>query len=406
MVNINILVVCQRYYPEPFRITDICKGLTQRGHKVTVLTGIPNYPEGKIYKDYKHHKSRKEIVDGIKIIRCGEIAKGSGSNGKLFANYLSFMISSSFKSIFLRDKFDVILSNQTSPVSMVAPAIILKKRKKIKLLIYCMDLWPASLVAGGMEEKSFLYKSFFKFSKWIYKSADSICVTSRKFQEYFNDILQISKTIYLPQYSEELFKKYKKDSTNEFNMKEKSDKTLNLMFAGSIGRTQGIDTIIEAAKILKGRIPFKIHILGDGAELNNYKTFADKLNVCDIVKFYGRKPIESMPKYYSMADAMLVTLKKSGFISYTLPGKVQTYMASGKPIIGAIDGETMDIINESKCGFCCEAENSEKLAEIILKFYYYENKKELCQNSYNYYINNFTREHFIDRLEQELKLLV
>ena len=399
MININILVVCQRYYPEPFRITDICNELVKKGHKVTVLTGLPNYPEGKIYNNYKHHKNRSELIDGVKIIRCGEIAKGSGSNVRLFVNYLSFMISSCFKSLFSREDFDVIFSNQTSPVSMVVPAIILKKRKKKKLLIYCMDIWPASLAAGGIKEGSFLYGLFLKFSKWIYQSADDICITSKLFQDYFREILDIKNTTYLPQYAENVFTKCDYHTAQGKN-------NLDLVFAGCIGRTQSIDTIIKTAQILKGKIPLTVHILGDGAELHNYKQLAEQLEVMDIVKFYGRKPLEDMPKYYSMADAMLITLKKSNFISNTLPGKVQTYMAAGKPILGAIDGETVDVINEAKCGFCCKAEDAEAFAEVILKFYHYKNKQDLADHSYQYYQKNFTKESFIYNLENKLKSLL
>lgn len=400
MKVINILVVCQRYYPEPFRITDICKGLIDRGHKVTVLTGLPNYPEGNIYEEYKSHKRKIELIDGIKVIRCSEMSKGKGSNVRLFLNYFTFMVSSSIKALFLNEEFDVIFSNQLSPISMVIPAIILKRRKNKKLLIYCMDIWPASLAAGGIKEGSLIYKFFLKFSRGIYKSADNICITSRGFKKYFSDVLDIDDTTYLPQYSEDIFKDY---NGNDI---KKSGETLDLVFAGCIGRTQSIDTIIKAAKILKGRIPLKIHILGDGVELDNYKSLTRQLDVNDVVKFYGRKPVQDMPKYYSMADAMIVTLRQSGAISNTLPGKVQTYMAEGKPILGAADGETMDIINEAKCGFCCEAENEQKFAEIILEFYNCNNKKELGINSYKYYQQNFTREHFLNNLESKLQALI
>lgn len=263
-----------------------------------------------------------------------------------------------------------------------------------------MDIWPASLAAGGIKEGSLIYKFFLKFSRGIYKSADNICVTSRGFKNYFSNVLDIDDTAYLPQYSEDIFKDYNRNDI------KKSGETLDLVFAGCIGRTQGIDTIIKATKILKGKIPLKIHILGDGVELDNYKNLAKQLNVNDIVKFYGRKPVQDMPRYYSMADAMIVTLRKSGAISNTLPGKVQTYMAEGKPILGAADGETMDIINEAKCGFCCEAESEQEFAKVILKFYNCNNKEELGINSYKYYQQNFTREHFLNSLENKLQALI
>jgi glycosyltransferase involved in cell wall biosynthesis len=392
-VQMKILVVCQYYYPEPFRIYDICETLVKKGHDVTVLTGLPNYPEGRILKEYRFGKKRNEVLNGVKVIRSFEIGRGNGKI-KLFLNYFSFALSASLKTLFMKEKFDAVLVNQLSPVMMGIPAIIYKKKHNKKILLYSLDLWPASLAAGGIKEKSLIYKVFLKISKWIYNSADSILVTSSMFKNYFEDTLKLDTKLigHLPQYAEDLF-----TETIEI---PKNDK-YNFVFAGNIGDMQSVDTIVKAANELKNYTNIVFHIVGDGSKLEECKLLCDKL-LLDNVIFYGRRPISEMPMYYSLADAMLITLKANKTLSYTLPGKVQSYMASGKPIIGAINGETRSVIEESGCGFCCEAENYKEFADIIIQFCNSDNKKIMARNSYNYYKRNYSKERFISVLENTL----
>jgi glycosyltransferase involved in cell wall biosynthesis len=389
----KILVVCQYYYPEPFRIYDICETLVKKGHDVTVLTGLPNYPEGRILKEYRFGKKRNEVINGVKVIRSFEIGRGNGKI-KLFLNYISFALSASLKTLFMKEKFDVILVNQLSPVIMGIPAIVYKKKYNKKILLYSLDLWPASLAAGGINENSLIYKIFFKISNWIYNSADSILVTSSMFIKYFEDTLQLdSKSIgHLPQYAEDLF-------TESIEV-PKNDK-YNFVFAGNIGDMQSVDTIVKAANELKNYTNIVFHIVGDGSKLEECKLLSDKL-LLDNVIFYGRRPVSEMPKYYSLADAMLITLKDNETLSYTLPGKVQSYMAAGKPIIGSINGETRSVINESGCGLCCDAENYQELANIIFQFCNRNDRGKMAENSYIYYIRNYSKERFISVLENNL----
>lgn len=390
----NILVVCQYYYPEPFRITDICEELVKTGHKVTVLTGLPNYPEGVILKDYRKFKKRKEIINGVNVIRCFEIGRGNNKY-KLFLNYLSYTISGSLKILFCREKFDVILVNQLSPVLMAIPAILYKSKYKKRILLYCLDLWPASLVAGGINSNSIVYKIFYKISCWIYNSVDKILVTSNMFTEYLNSVIKVNtdKIEYLPQYAEDIFKP-------EDNI-DKDYSKFNFVFAGNIGDMQSVETIILAANELKFNDNIFFHILGDGSKLNECKELAKKLNLQNL-KFYGRKKLEDMPYYYGIADAMLVTLKDDNILSYTLPGKVQSYMAFGKPIIGSINGETNKIINENKCGLCCSAEDYKTLSSIIIEFCNTEDRQKMSANALIYYNNNFKKEIFMKKLEYTL----
>ncbi len=386
----KILVVCQYYYPEPFRISDICETLVKNGHDVTVLTGLPNYPEGKVHDGYRRGKKRKELINGVEVIRSFEIGRGNNKLG-LFLNYFSFTISASVKTIFMKDDFDLILVNQLSPVMMGIPAILYKKKHNKKMLLYCLDLWPASLSAGGIQENTIVYKAFLKLSKWIYNSSDLILITSKMFESYLNNVIGLNdKNIkHLPQYAEDLFSQ----SIATFE-----DDNFNLVFAGNIGDIQSVETIIKAANELKHHTKIIFHIVGDGSKLEECKQLAESFELENII-FYGRCPVNEMPYYYGMADAMLITLKDDKILSYTLPGKVQSYMAAGKPIIGAINGETRHVIEEAECGLCCDAEDYRALANLILEFRNSDKKELMGLNSKQFYFKNYSKEKFMKELE-------
>ena len=392
----KILVVCQYYYPEPFRISDICESLVNRGHSVTVLTGLPNYPEGRVLDNYRQGRKRNEIINGVKVLRTFEIGRGNSSL-RLFLNYISFAISASSKALLMKEKFDVVLVNQLSPVLMGIPAMIYRKKHHKKILLYCLDLWPDSLAAGGISESSIIYKIFLNLSRWIYNSADEILVTSNMFKEYFRETLSLNDKIikHLPQYAEDLFA----GST----CISQSDK-YNFVFAGNVGDMQSVDTIVRAAYELRDHREIIFHIVGDGSKLDYCKKLSAELELENII-FYGRRPVSEMPGFYGMANAMLITLKDNKALSYTLPGKVQSYMAAGKPIIGSINGETKRVIEESKCGFCCVAEDYKGLAQLILEFINVASKDEIANNSLGYYKENFSKERFMSVLEESLMKL-
>ena len=392
----KILVVCQHYFPEPFRITDICEELVKRGNEVTVITGTPNYPEGVTYKGYEKGKKKREVINGVEVLRVYEIPRKKGILYR-FLNYYSFAISSKRLAKKLKGDYDVIFANQLSPIMMVDGAIAYKKKHNKKLIMYVMDLWPASLKAGGVKESSLLYKYYKGVSKRRYTKADVLAVTSRSFISYLKDNFKISedKFIYIPQYAESLFSvEACKKEPNEY---------IDLMFAGNIGKAQSVESIIKSANEVKENKNIRFHIVGDGVSLESCKKLADSYAL-ENVTFYGRRPVEEMPSFYKMADAMLVTLNSDEFSKLTLPGKVQSYMASGKPIIASIDGEGQEIIKEAKCGFVSNAEDYNALAENIKAFSLLskEEIENLSKNSYNYLKENFTKEKFIENLEDLL----
>ncbi|MBC8560069.1 glycosyltransferase family 4 protein [Fumia xinanensis] len=386
----KILVVCQYYKPEPFRISEICEELVKRGNEVTVLTGLPNYPMGEIYEGYRKGKKRDEVINGVSVHRCFTIGRKQGVVHR-FLNYYSYAISSTRYAKKIREKFDVVFVNQLSPVMMANAGITYKKRNRVPLILYSLDLWPESLEWGGINRSSPIFKYFHRVSKKIYEQADCVAVTSKLFARYFADEFNINQVEYLPQFAEDIF-------SSDIVENERTGEDINLVFAGNIGVAQSIVTMIKAADLVKDIGRLKWHIVGDGSELNRLKNLSSSMHMDNVV-FHGRKPLEKMPEIYAKADAMLVTMQKSSILSYTLPGKVQTYMAAGKPIIGAIDGETALIIKEAQCGFCSDAEDAEALAENVRRFIASDAKEQMGRNARSYYDRHFSKEKFMEDLD-------
>lgn len=397
----KILVICQYYKPEPFRISDICEELVRRGHEVQVVTGYPNYPEGILYDGYGKGKHIDEVINGVKVHRCYTVPRQTGIVKRLL-NYYSYAISSTkyvlSKKCLASDgqTFDVVYCNQLSPVMMAEAAIAYKKKYKVPVVMYCLDLWPESLIAGNISRNSMVYKYFDKVSKRIYKNMDKILVTSEMFQEYFESKFAIKNTYYLPQYAEELF--------NPEICYKKPDEFIDLMFAGNIGTAQSVETIIRTAEKCKDIKQVRWHIVGNGSDFDRCQNLAEELRLDNLI-FYGRKNIDEMPQYYSMADAMLVTMQRDEVLSLTLPGKVQSYMAAGKSIIGAIDGETRKVVESAKCGFVSKAEDVNDLVMQVRKFVSLksEEREQLGVRAREYYNKYFSKETFMDHLETEVK---
>lgn len=389
----KILVVCQYYKPEPFRISDICEEMVRRGHEVQVVTGYPNYPEGILYDGYGKGKKIDEVINGVKVHRCYTVPRQTGALKRML-NYYSYVISSVRYAVSKECKasdnkpFDVVFCNQLSPVMMAHAAIAYKKKYKVPAVMYCLDLWPESLIAGGVTRASILYKYYHFVSKIIYRKMDKVLITSRMFSEYLQNEFGIEKERieHLPQYAEGIFEKVEsKEETGIFDF----------MFAGNIGAVQSVDTIIGAAALLKDE-PVRFHIIGSGSDLERLQKLGENE---ENVIFYGRRPLEEMPSFYEKADAMLITLQADPVLSMTLPGKVQSYMAVGKPIIGAIDGETKKVIEDAKCGYCGKADDAEALAENIRKFIKNPEKDLMGENARDYYEKHFEQEKFMDQLE-------
>lgn len=392
----NILIVTQHYWPENFRITDIAEALVSAGHKVTVLCGLPNYPKGYVFDDYKHGKNRKQEHNGVRILRVKEIGRRNNILFR-FLNYWSYPFYGKKAVKKLPSDFDVVLINETSPIMAGEPAIRYGKRYDKPVLMYEMDLWPESLLAGGIKKGSFIYNHYKKVSSKIYSRCDKILVSSKEHIGYIKALPGCDKLDidYLPQYAESVFEDGDFTNTNH--------ETIDLMFAGNIGKAQSVDTIIRAAALLKDDPRFKFHILGDGSELENVKNLANGLGTKNVT-FYGSRPLSEMPSFYKMADAMLVTLENKSYANMTVPGKMQSYIAAGKPVVGAVDGNCASFISDNGIGYVCPSEDHEALAKTIRSL----TKEELLkvgEHAKRIYQERFSKAHFIGTLISNLEEL-
>jgi len=404
----KILVVCQYYYPEPFRLNDICETLVAEGHTVTVLTGLPNYPTGVINNEYRWGRKRRELINGVDVIRVSIIGRGQNLI-KLSLNYLSFLINGSLRALFIKKDFDVVFVYQQSPITLAIPALVYRKfRGGQKVHLYCLDLWPESLAAANINFGSIPYKFLLKISRRIYKSVDSISVTSPFFRKYMKEVIGLEHTediVYMPQYAEDLYADLAEAPQKQI---VEGHKVIDLVYAGNIGEIQNVECILLAASQLKEMPWIRWHIIGDGSGCDNIKHMAEYLKLEDTVTFYERQPASSMPEFYSMADALLVSLRDNEFISYTLPGKVQSYMISGKPIIGCINGEVQRVISDAKCGLCAPAEDYKALAGIVKDFSCMSQKDidKFGENAKTYYDLYFNKKVFMTHILSILEKLI
>lgn len=390
----RILVVCQHYWPEPYRLADICEEMVRRGHTVRVVTDVPNYPMGHIYPEYRNGQNRREERNGVEIRRCFTIGRRNDLLFR-FLNYYSFALSSRRYVRHLREDYDLVFTQQTSPVMMSSAAMAWARRHKKPCVLWCQDLWPASLKVGGVKEGGLLYRYYARVSRRIYRQADTLLISSRMFRGYLRDTLGVdnARIEYLPQYAENIF-------NHPLSWPEGKD-TVDLVFAGNVGKAQSMPTILGAAARLRDVSALRIHIVGDGSELAATKSRAARMGLENVI-FHGRQPLEAMPAYYAMADAMLLCLTADEEISRTLPAKVQGYMAAGRPILAAANGETALVLADAGCGACVAAEDDAALAEAIRTFIRCADRVELGRRARNFYAEHFERSVFMGRLENTL----
>ncbi|MEZ4358525.1 MAG: glycosyltransferase family 4 protein [Eubacteriales bacterium] len=388
----NILIVSQYFYPEDFRINDIAVSLVERGHQVTVITGLPNYGMDGIPREYRFFKKRKEVYKGVKVIRMPITARRKGAFWRIL-NYKTFALFGAFYAKTAKIDFDCVFTYEISPVTVGIPAISFARRKKKKHLFYCIDIWPEAVLSWGGTDKGIIYKIAKKISNYVYKRCDLIAVSSEPFEDYLNEKMGVDKSriTYLPQHCDDIYSniagKYTDNSCTDF------------MYIGNIGSVQDVECIIRAAKDLKDKEGFHIHIVGNGSNFDNVKNLSLQYGLDKIITFYGRIPYSELEELYILADAFLITLKGDSYIGNTLPAKLQSYMSVGKPVIGAINGAGANEVYKSGCGKVASSGDSETLAKIMLDVIKNPDiYKECGKSGRKYYEDNYTKDKFIDKL--------
>ena len=397
----RILVISQYFFPENFRINDLVFSLFKRGHQIEVLTGKPNYPNGDYFSGYSWSGPNKEEIQGIKVYRANLVLRKKAGGVRLFLNYISFVLFGLLKIFKIKGKFDKIFIYAPSPITVGILGIIAAKKFECKSYLWVHDLWPESVkVAGGVSNKVILGMVNY-MTKNIYKFTNLILVQSPDFKDYIKDQnVSENKIIYYPYYAEDFYKAVE----IEEEYKDLFPSGFNLVFAGNIGVAQSFDTIIHAFELLKNK-NINLVILGGGRDKERVQKIINDKGISNKFYFLGSFPAKEMPNFFACADALLITLKKADIFSYTIPGKLQSYLACGKPIIGSLDGIGNRIITSSKAGYASEAENGKLLADNILKVYNAsKSQKEMfSSNAIKYFKDNYSKDYLLDEIENILE---
>lgn len=360
----RLLVVSQYFWPENFRVNELVAELVGRGHDVTVLTGRPNYPDGKTFAEYTSAPERFESYKGARIVRVPLRPRGQGSL-QLALNYWSFLFWASLMGAWrLRGRpFDAVFAFQVSPVTSALPAVLLSRLKRAPMLMWVLDLWPETLSAVGAVRSPRVLDAVGRLVGFIYRHCDRVLVQSRAF---FSSVERwsgsSSRVRYFPAWVEAVFDDAAADIAPEV---AGFGDTFNVMFAGNIGEAQDFPAILQAATALKDRDDIRWLIVGDGRAVGDVRKEIERRGLQGNIVLLGRHALERMPSFFKAADTMLVSLKPDPVFDMTIPGKVQSYLATGLPILGMLGGEGARVIAESGAGLVCGAGDGPALARNV-----------------------------------------
>ena len=397
----KILVVCQYFHPEEFKVNELVEGLVKRGNEVTVLTGKPTYPRGPYPNGYKFLGVQKEEYKGAKIIRVPELTRGEGGSIGIVKSMLSFMFFGSWYARWHKIEADAILCFQLSPVTMAVPALIYKKKLGVKYVHWVQDLWPESVTATTSIKGGPVVNWLNKLVTKIYSKADVILVQSRAFEKSICEKGDFKeKLFFAPNWAEDSIANGEQHSADCL-----LPEGFKVMFAGNIGVAQDFPNIIKAAELLKDIKEIKWVIVGDGRAREDAEKEIAKLGLQEAFVFVGRHPVNTMPCFFKQADAMLVSLKDEFIFSLTIPSKVQAYMASEKPILTMLNGEGSRVVEEAGCGLTAASEDYKTLAENVKKMYEMSKSErdEMGRAGRKYYDDVFAKEIVINRVNDILK---
>lgn len=396
----RLLVVTQYFWPENFRINDLVAELVRRGHQVVVLTGWPNYPDGRVFDEFRERSRDFDEYEGARIVRVPMLPRGRGS-ARLILNYLTFAASASLLGLWrLRGReFDAILAYEPSPITVGIPAGVFRAFKKAPLAFWVLDLWPETLQAIGVVRSKKLLHLVGKLVASIYKRCDLILAQSKSFvpaiARYAGRGVRIE---YFPSWPDSVFNAEDVEAATEIPVKQGS---FNILFAGNIGEAQDFPVILAAAERLKVYINIRWLIVGDGrmAGWVAEEIKARGLEAC--MSMLGRYPVERMPSFFKHADALLVSLKDEPIFALTIPGKLQSYLAAGIPVLAMLNGEGADVIRNANAGLACPAGDAKQLARAVLELAAMskDERQQLGKNGRAYAQKEFNREVLMDRLE-------
>ncbi|HOI42810.1 MAG TPA: glycosyltransferase family 4 protein, partial [Elusimicrobiales bacterium] len=396
--GVKVLIVTQYFWPENFRVNDLALGLKERGHEVTVLTGQPNYPGGRFFEGYGALSRSEERYEGIRVCRVPVVSRGPGKGLRLALNYLSFAISASLLGPFYcREKYGAVFVFEPSPVTVAIPGIVMRELKGAPLFLWVLDLWPESLSATGAVSSGTILRMVGAMVRFIYRNCDRILVSSRGFTERVVAAGFPEKSVsYFPNWVEDV---YAGGSAVVAEPQDLPD-GFRVVFAGNLGAAQGLPTILAAAEKLRGDTGLHWVLIGDGRMADWLRVEVSRRGLSGTVHLLGRHEPGAMPGFFSAADALLVSLRRDPAFTLTVPGKVQSYMACGRPLIASLEGEGAALIAESGSGLVCPPEDPEALAAAVtrLKNMSVDERVRMGKAGAAYAAANFSRGDLLNRL--------
>lgn len=364
------MVVSQYFWPESFRVNELVLELKNRGYVVEVLTSTPNYPAGKVFSDFAANPDKYQDYFGVKVHRVRQTSRHN-NKWSIALNYFSFVITACFYSLFKlrKRKFDLIFGVQLSPIFSMIPAILCKKILRKPLHIWVLDIWPDSVIGGGIKS-NLIISSLRKLCVFIYSSAEILYISSIGFKYKLNEMgIVMPKVVYFPQWIEaDYLDELRLGSLEDAEVRQLISKWGNKViftFTGNVGETQDFPSVLEGLKKCCRLNDLIFLVIGDG----RYKTELIKsirsMGLDNTVFCLGQYPMKYMPLFYYYSSYLVVPLKDGDIFSYTLPGKVQSYMSSGKPIVGMVNGEAARIIVEARCGYVVASGDHDGFARAL-----------------------------------------
>lgn len=401
--KLKILIVSQYFWPENMRVNDMAEELVRRGHEVTVLTGLPNYPEGQVFEAYRKAPEQFARYHGAEVVRVPFIPRGKRSL-TLALNYLSFVISGSLLGSWkLRgQKFDGVFVYAVSPIMSAIPALVIGKLKKAPVSVWVLDLWPETLRAVGVVHDDRVLALVGKMVSWIYNRTDYLLLQSRAFMDsvrsYCTKPVEDERLVYFPSWAEDGFSELPSEASP---LLARSADQFTILFAGNLGEAQDFPAILDVAQALRDVVKVRWVLVGDGRMSDWLQQEVARRNL-DNVLLLGRHPLDAMPGLFATADALLVSLKTNEVFARTIPGKVQAYLASGKPVLGMIGGEAARVIEESGAGLACASGDQQGLSRIVqlMAAMSPQERDAMGRAGKRYYDDQFSKEKIFSNLER------
>lgn len=375
----RVLIWTQYFWPENFHINAIACGLKALGIEVVILTGKPNYPEGKIFDGYKAMGIQREYYSGIEVIRIPLRSRGKNSGKGLALNYLSFIISGYlFAPYALRGRrFDAVFVYAPSPLLQALPAIYMSWLKRAPLVLWVQDIWPDALVATGFIKSRWILGMVALAVRYIYRFSDSILIQSEGFRASVERWTTKKERIrFFPNSAEDASLDFKKTAINA-RLTEEVAASFSIVFAGNIGTAQSCETIVEAAKLLQDFPSIKFYLIGSGSMADSIGQSIAESRLENVI-MVGRMTPEDMPIIYASASVLLLTLRNDTALSSTIPSKLQGYLAAGKPIIASCNGDAASVVAKANVGVACAAGDAASLAGAVFKLFEMTPKEREC----------------------------